>query len=56
MEHCLDSFVSWGHVLPDDDSGRDDLWLLVTNVSLAAAETRKENAPRHRDVGTLDAC
>jgi hypothetical protein len=32
----------WGHVLPDDDSGRDDLWLLVTNVSLAAAEPEKK--------------
>jgi hypothetical protein len=32
----------WGHVLPDDDAGRDDLWLLVTNVSLAAAEPQKK--------------
>jgi hypothetical protein len=32
----------WGHVLPDDDTGRDDLWLLVTNVSLAAAEPKKK--------------
>jgi len=32
----------WGHVLPDDDAGRDDLWLLVTNVSLAAAEPEKK--------------
>jgi hypothetical protein len=32
----------WGNVLPDDDAGRDDLWLLVTNVSLAAAEPEKK--------------
>ena len=32
----------WGNVLPDDDAGRDDLWLLVTNVSLAAAEPKKK--------------
>jgi hypothetical protein len=32
----------WGHVLPDDDAGRDDLWLLVSNVSLAAAEPQKK--------------
>jgi hypothetical protein len=32
----------WGHVLPDDDAGREDLWLLVTNVSLAAAEPEKK--------------
>lgn len=32
----------WGHVLPDDDAGRDDLWLLVNNVSLAAAEPEKK--------------
>ena len=32
----------WGHVLPNDDAGRDDLWLLVTNVSLAAAEPTKK--------------
>jgi hypothetical protein len=32
----------WGLVLPDDDAGRDDLWLLVTNVSLAAAEPEKK--------------
>jgi hypothetical protein len=32
----------WGHVLPNDDAGRDDLWLLVTNVSLAAAEPEKK--------------
>jgi hypothetical protein len=43
----------WGHVLPDDDAGRDDLWLLVTNVSLAAAEPEKKM--RHViGVGTLD--
>ena len=29
-------------MLPDDDAGRDDLWLLVTNVSLAAAEPEKK--------------
>jgi hypothetical protein len=29
-------------VLPDDDAGRDDLWLLVSNVSLAAAEPEKK--------------
>jgi hypothetical protein len=32
----------WGHVLPDDDAGRDDLWLLVCNVSLAAADPEKK--------------
>jgi hypothetical protein len=32
----------WGNTLPDDDAGRDDLWLLVTNVSLAAAEPQKK--------------
>ena len=32
----------WGHVLPEDDSGWGDLWLLVTNVSLAAAEPQKK--------------
>jgi hypothetical protein len=32
----------WGHVLPEDDSGWGDLWLLVTNVSLAAAEPEKK--------------
>jgi len=32
----------WGKELPDDDAGRDDLWLLVTNVSLAAAEPQKK--------------
>src|SRR4029078_12176444 len=32
----------WGNELPDDDAGRDDLWLLVTNVSLAAAEPKKK--------------
>ena len=32
----------WGHVLPDDDAGRDDLWLLVTNASLAVAEPQKK--------------
>jgi hypothetical protein len=32
----------WGNELPDDDAGRDDLWLLVTNVSLAAAEPEKK--------------
>ena len=32
----------WGNVLPYDDAGRDDLWLLVTNVSLAAADPEKK--------------
>jgi hypothetical protein len=32
----------YGHQLPDDDAGREDLWLLVTNVSLAAAEPQKK--------------
>jgi hypothetical protein len=32
----------WGNELLDDDAGRDDLWLLVTNVSLAAAEPEKK--------------
>ena len=31
----------WGHVLPDDDAGRDDLWLLVTNVSLPLPNPKK---------------
>jgi hypothetical protein len=30
------------HELPDDDSGRGDLWLLVRNESLAAAEPEKK--------------
>ena len=34
----------WGYVLPDDDAGRGDLWLLVTNCSLAAAEPEKKMA------------
>jgi hypothetical protein len=32
----------WGTELPNDDSGRDDLWLLVTCVSLAAAEPKRK--------------
>ena len=32
----------WGHSLPDDDAGRGDLWLLVTNVSLASADPEKK--------------
>ena len=32
----------YGHVLPDDDAVREDLWLLVTNASLAAAEPEKK--------------
>jgi hypothetical protein len=32
----------YGHVLPDDDAGRDDLWLLVSNTSLAASEPKKK--------------
>ena len=43
----------WGNVLPDDDAGRDDLWLLVTNVSLAAVEPEKK-MHHVRDVGALD--
>ena len=34
----------WGYILPDDDAGRGDLWLLVTNCSLAAAEPEKKMA------------
>ena len=32
----------WGHVLPDDDAGRGDLWLLTTNASLARKEPKKK--------------
>ena len=32
----------WGHVLPDDDAGRGDLWLLLQNVSLAPADPDKK--------------
>jgi hypothetical protein len=28
-------------VLPDDDAGREELWLLVTDASLAAANQKK---------------
>ena len=34
----------WGHVLPEDDAGHGDLWPLVLNVSLAAAEPLKKMA------------
>lgn len=32
----------WGHVLPDDDAGRGDLWLLLQNVSLAPVGADKK--------------
>jgi hypothetical protein len=32
----------WGHTLPNDDAGREDLWELVTNVSLAVAGAYKK--------------
>ena len=32
----------WGHVLPEDDFGWGDLWLLVINVSLAVKEPQKK--------------
>jgi hypothetical protein len=32
----------YGHVLPDDDAGRADLWLLLQNVSLAPAGSDKK--------------
>ena len=32
----------YGYALPDDDAGREDLWLLVMNVSLAATEPEKK--------------
>jgi len=32
----------WGYILPDDDAGRDDLWALVCNVSLAQKEPEKK--------------
>ena len=32
----------YGNELPQDDAGRDDLWLLVCNVSLAASEPEKK--------------
>ena len=32
----------WGYVLPDDQSGREDLWLLMLNASLATAEPDKK--------------
>ena len=32
----------WGPVLPDDDAGRGDLWLVVCNASLARKEPQKK--------------
>jgi hypothetical protein len=32
----------WGPLLPDDQSGREDLWLLMLNASLATAEPEKK--------------
>jgi hypothetical protein len=32
----------WGHVLPDDDAGRSDLWELVMNVSLTVSASDKK--------------
>ena len=32
----------WGYVLPDDQSGREDLWLLMLNASLATSESEKK--------------
>ena len=32
----------WGYVLPDDESGREDLWLLMLNASLATTEADKK--------------
>ena len=32
----------YGNELPQDDAGRDDLWLLVCNVSLAPSEPEKK--------------
>src|SRR5262245_23651824 len=32
----------WGATLPDDDSGRADLWELVCNVSLAPTDGDKK--------------
>src|SRR5262249_2477566 len=38
-----DRYHSRGYLyFPDDEAGRDDLWLLVVNVSLAAAEPKKK--------------
>lgn len=38
-----DRYHSRGYLhFPDDAAGRDDLWLLVLNVSLAAAEPKKK--------------
>ncbi len=38
-----DRYHGRGHPhFPDDEAGRDDLWLLVVNVSLAAAEPKKK--------------
>ena len=34
----------WGHVFPDDDAGRDDLFILVSVVSLAPAATARKMA------------
>ena len=34
----------WGHALPEDDAGHGDLWPLILNVSLAAAEPLKKMA------------
>jgi hypothetical protein len=36
----------WGHALPEDDAGHGDLWPLVLNVSLAAAEPLKRSYAR----------
>jgi hypothetical protein len=35
-------YARHGYVFPDDHAGRDDLWLLVSNTSLAAAEPQKK--------------
>ena len=32
----------YGYQLPDDDAGREDLWLLLQNVSLASAGSEKK--------------
>ena len=42
----------YGYHLPDDDAGREDLWLLLQNVSLApAGSDKKERTPTARELG-----
>ena len=45
----------YGHEFPDDDAGRDDLFVLLCVVSLAPSATDKKMAHVIDDVGSLDA-